>query len=709
MRGGPRTRWFLLLLLAAAIVTFALYGRHWLDFAAFRAAQGRLQDWVQGQPLAAAALYFAVYAAVGAFMVPGVGVLSIVGGALFGLWWGSALALTASLVGAAIALLIARHLLREPLRRRYAAAFSVVDRGIAGDGAFYLAALRLVPGLPFFVINPVMGLTAMPVGRFVGVSAVSMVPGTLLHVNAGTQVARLASPADVLSWPLVLSLLALALLPFVARRAVTAWQQRRALRRWAHLKPPRFDRNLVVVGGGAAGLVAASLAAATRARVTLVESGRMGGDCLHTGCVPSKALLRVAAEVQAARRAGAAPEVDFARVMARVADAVRALAPHDSPERFRSLGVEVIEGRATLVDPWHVRVEGADGTAQVLSTRAVVLSTGARPVLPDLPGLAEAGALTSETLWSLQTLPRDLVVLGGGAMGCELAQAFARLGSRTVLVERAGRLLPQEEPEAGALLQRALQAEGVQVLTGRRALRCEGAVLVVDGAGREERLPFDRLLCATGRRARVEGFGLEALGLVDGDTLAVDEWQRTRLPHILAAGDLAGPWQLTNAAAHQGWHAAANALLAPLWRLRADRRVLPRCTFTDPEVARVGLTVEEARAGGQAVEVTAVDLTLLDRAAAEGRGAGWAQVLTPPGSDRILGATVVGAAAGETIAVFALAMRQRIGLRRILSTVHAYPTFAEAAPRVALAWRRAHAPRVLLAWAERWHRWRRGA
>lgn len=697
------------LLLAAAAGGFLLHGRQWLDFEAFRAAQDRLQAWVQLRPLVAGALFFATYLAVGAFMVPGSGVLSIVGGALFGLWWGSVLALAAATAGATIAMLLARHLLRDALRRRYAGAFAVVDRGVARDGAFYLAALRLVPGLPFFIINPVMGLTAMPLPRFVGVTAVAMVPGTVLHVNAGTQVARLASPADVLSWPLVLSLAALAALPFAARHAVTAWRRRRAIRPWAHLKPRRFDFNLVVVGGGAAGLVAASLGATVRARVALVEQDRMGGECLNSGCVPSKALLRVAAEVQAARRAGAAVAPDFARVMARVSAAVRALAPHDSAERFRALGVEVLEGRATLVDPWHVRVDGVDGPARVLSTRAVVLATGARPVVPDLPGLQEARPLTSETLWSLDTLPPRLVVLGGGAVGCEMAQAFARLGSRVTLVERAGRLLPLEEPEAGARLQRALETEGVQVLTGRRALRCEAGALVVDGAGHEEHLPFDRLLCATGRRARVEGFGLQALGLADGRALAVDEWQRTRLPHILAAGDLAGPWQLTNAAAHQGWHAAANALLAPWWRLRADTRVMPHCTFTDPEVARVGLTLEAARARGLAVEVTALDLAGLDRAAAEGHAPGWVQVLTPEGSDRILGATVVGPAAGETIAVFALAMRQRIGLGRILATVHAYPTFAEAAPRVALAWRRAHAPARLLAWSERWFRWRRGA
>ncbi len=709
MKAGRRTKLALLLLLGAVAFWFVLQGRHWLDFAALKAAQATLQTRVQAQPLMAAAVFFAVYVGVGAFMLPGIGVMSISAGALFGVWWGSVMAVAAATLGATLAMLEARYLLRDALRWRFSATLHVIDRGIARDGVFFLAALRLVPGFPFFVLNPAMGLTSMPARTFAAVSAISMVPGAVVHVVAGVQLARLSSPADVLSWPLAASIAALALFPLLARWGLAGWQHRRLYAPWAHRRPRRFDSNLVVIGAGAAGLVASLVAVAAKARVTLVQAGPMGGDCLNTGCVPSKALLHVAAEVQTARRLGSTALPDFAQVMARVDAAVRALEPHDSAARYRGLGVQVLEGRATLVDPWHVRVEREGTETLTVSTRAVVVATGARAVVPDLPGLAAQEPLTSETLWALRELPARLLVLGGGAMGCELAQVFARLGSQVTLVEREGRLLPAEEPEAGATLLRALQAEGVQVLAGRRALRCEGGELVVDGAGHEERWPFDRLLCATGRRARIEGFGLEALGLAEGRTLAVDEWQRTRLPHILAAGDVAGPWQLTSAAGHQGGLAAFNALFAPFARLRSERRVMPHCCFTDPEVARVGLTRAQARAQGVAVEATRVDFDTLDRAVAEGRTEGWVQVLTPPGSDRVLGATVVGRRAGETIAIFALAMRNRIGLRRILSTVHAYPTHAEAAVRVAAAWRRAHAPARLLAVAERWHRWRRGA
>ncbi len=483
-------------------------------------------------------------------------------------------------------------------------------------------------------------------------------------------------------------------------------------------KPRRFDRNLVVIGAGAGGLVAAYIAAAVRAKVTLVEAHRMGGDCLNTGCVPSKALIRVARLLRDLRRAGemgvelGAPRVDFAAVMARVRAVIAEVEPHDSVERYTALGVEVIEGRAHIDSPWSVRITGADGE-RILTTRAIVVATGAVPVVPRITGIERVRHVTSDTVWSLTERPERLVVLGGGPIGCELAQAFASLGCTVTLVSRSG-LLPREDADVAALVEAGLAADGVRRLTGAEPLRCEVEAgeqrLVVRAVGAEEALPFDVLLCATGRRARVRGFGLEELGvaLTPAGTLAVNEYLQTSVPGIYACGDVAGPWQFTHAAAHQAWHAAVNPLFAGIRRFKVDDRVMPRVTFTDPEIASVGLTEADARAQGVACEVSRFDLAELDRAIADGAAQGFVKVLTLPGRDRILGATVVGAHAGEMLAEFTLAMQHGLGLNRLLATIHPYPTWSEAAKYTAGAWKRAHAPQRLLGWLERFHAWRRG-
>lgn len=487
-------------------------------------------------------------------------------------------------------------------------------------------------------------------------------------------------------------------------------------------RPARFDRNLIVIGGGAAGLVTAYIGATVKAKVTLVEKDRMGGDCLNFGCVPSKALIRAARAAQEVRQAGrfgigaGQPKITFDKVMARVAEVIARIEPNDSAERYEGLGVEVMQGHARLIDPWTVEISAADGRSQRLTARAIVLATGAAPVIPPVEGIAAVGPLTSDTLWAAMAgrkrAPARLVVLGGGPIGCELAQAFARLGSAVTQVEMAHRLLAREEPEASAHVEKVLDREGVRVLTGTRALACGldqgGKWIEVEDAAGTRRIAFDEIIVATGRAARTEGFGLKELGIPAGRVIETDAYLQTLHPSIFVAGDAAGPYQFTHVAAHQAWFAAVNALFGGLRRFRADYRVIPAVTFTDPEVARVGMTEAEARDAGIGADVTRYDIAHLDRAIAEGAAEGFVKVLTRRGSDRILGATIVGAHAGEMLAEFVLAMKHGIGMNRLLGTIHAYPTFAEATKFAAGEWRKARVNPVALRLLERFHGWRRG-
>ncbi len=710
----------LLLLITAVALFYASGAQRYLSLDGIKSVLAPLLAWREASPMAAAGAFFAVYVAVTALSLPGAGVLSLAGGAIFGLAWGVPLVWTAAGAGALLAFLVSRYLARDLVEARFGEQLRSINAGIAREGAAYLFTLRLVPVFPFFLINLLFGLTTMPARSFWLVSQVGMLPGSLVYVNAGRELASLQSLSGLLSPSLLASLALLGVFPLLASRAVRAWQRRRVYARFP--RPRRFDRNLVVIGAGAAGLVSAYIAATVRAKVTLVETARMGGDCLNTGCVPSKALIhaaRLAHARRGAERAGisaAAPTVDFPRVMARVREVIRRIEPHDSVERYTSLGVEVLSGHARLLDPWTVEIRDVQGELQRISTRSIVIATGAEPVVPDLPGIAGSGYVTSETLWdalsTLDTVPARVVVLGGGAIGVELAQALARLGSSVVLVESLPRVLAREDAEASALVAASLCADGVEVLTGTRAQRClqeDGErFLETDSAGTTRRLAYDLLLCATGRRARLEGFGLEELGIPAARTIDTNEYLETLYPNIFAAGDVAGPFQLTHAAAHQAWYAVVNALFGQFRRFAADYRVIPRVSFCDPEVASVGLSEESAREAGVAVEITRYALDDLDRAIADDAAEGFVKVLTAPGRDRILGVTIVGAQAGELIATFVFAMRWNMGLGKILSTVHAYPTLAESAKYAAGEWRRARAPQGLLHWAERYHAWRRG-
>lgn len=708
------TRWIVFAFLAALIVAFMALGLHeHLSLASIKAYQSDLEQSVAAQPLTAAAAFMVIYVVITALSLPGAAIMTLVGGALFGLGWGLLLVSIASTAGATLAMLISRFVLRDWVSQRFGRQLEPIDDGLQRDGAFYLFALRLVPVFPFFMINLAMGVTRIPIRTFWWVSQLGMLPGTLVYVNAGRELAQLDSLGDILSPELIAAFALLGLFPLFARKLLEWVKARRVYKGW--VRPQRFDRNLVVIGAGSGGLVSAYIAAAVKAQVSLVEKGRMGGDCLNTGCVPSKTLIRsarLAADIKRAHRLGyqhAAAEVDFARVMERVQAAVAEIAPHDSVERYTGLGVEVIKDTACITSPWTVQV--GDRT---LTTRNIIIATGGRPKVPPIPGLDQMHLYTSETIWNMRERPQRLLVIGGGLIGCELAQAFQRLGCQVSQVQRGERLLPSEDPEVSELIVGSMREEGVEVL-----LRHDPERFSWVGGGQQVTLrnletdqcltrDFDAVLVATGRAANTDGFGVQTLGLTlrqDG-TLETDEYLATRFPNIYAVGDVTGPYQLTHAASHQAWYAAVNALFGPFKRFRVDYRALPHAIFTDPEIARVGLSETEAQAQKIAYELTRFELSELDRAITEDARTGFVKVLTVPGKDRILGVTIVGEHAGELIAEYVLAMKHNLGLNKVLGTVHSYPTMAEANKYAAGNWKKAHAPQGLLRWVARLHRWR---
>jgi pyruvate/2-oxoglutarate dehydrogenase complex dihydrolipoamide dehydrogenase (E3) component/uncharacterized membrane protein YdjX (TVP38/TMEM64 family) len=710
------------LLVAAALYQHFDLGRL-LTLDNLKASRDALAAAYAARPLATIAGFFVVYVLAAALSIPGALILTLAGGAMFGLGTGLLVVSFASSLGALLAFLASRYLLRDWVQARFGKRLAPINDGVQKDGTFYLLTLRLVPVFPFWLINLLMGLTPIGAGRFYIVSQIGMLAGTAVYVNAGTQLAAINTPGDILSPALLGSFVLLGLFPLLAKGGVGWLQRRKVYAPWAAAKPKRFDRNLVVIGAGSGGLVSAYIAAAVKAEVTIVEGHKMGGDCLNYGCVPSKALLRSA---KLARQIGQAADlgladaharVDFAAVMARIRRVVAAIEPHDSIQRYTELGVQVLQGHARITSPWHVQVTAADGTQQTLSTRSIVIAAGASPFVPPIPGLQEVGCLTSDTVWNLTALPPRLVVLGGGPIGCELAQAFARLGSRVTQVEMAPRILAREDADAAELVAGSLREDGVVLLTGHRAVRVEQVAganrekcLVAEVSGSEVRIPFDELLCAVGRSPRVAGYGLEELGIPltpRGKTIEINAHLQTRYPNIYAVGDVAGPYQFTHTAAHQAWYAAVNALFGRFRRFKADYSVIPWATFTEPEVARVGLSEAEAQEQGIAVEVTRYGIDDLDRAIADGTAHGFVKVLTVPGKDRILGATIVGEHAADLLAEFVLAMKHGIGLNKILGTIHTYPTLAEANKYAAGAWKRAHAPKKLLQWVARYHAWER--
>ena len=647
-----------------------------------------------------------------ALSLPGAAILTLAAGAIFGLLVGTVLASIASTVGATLAFLIARFALRDFVQERYGQRLKAINRGVEKDGAFYLFGLRLVPAFPFFVINLAMGLTPMKTITFAAVSWIGMLAGTIVYVNAGTQIAQIDSLGGIVSPGLIGSFVLLGVFPIIAKKALDFIKARRVYAGWD--KPRQFDRNIVVIGAGAAGLVTSYIGAVTRAKVTLIEKHKMGGDCLNYGCVPSKAIIRSAKFLSHVARSqefgikSASADFDFAEVMERVQSIIAKVEPHDSVERYSNMGVDVIQGTAKITSPWTVEVNN-----RTLTTRSIVIAAGAEPAVPPIPGLDEIDYYTSDTIWSIRELPKRMLVLGGGPIGSELAQSFHRLGANVTQIEASDRIMGREDPEISEMVMDNFRAEGVNLRTRCRAQRFEvdddgRRYVVVDNQdGAEERIEFDVVLLALGRKARLSGYGLEDLGIETERTIIANDFLQTRYPNILVAGDVAGPYQFTHTAAHMAWYAAVNSLFGIFKKFRVDYSVVPWTTFTEPEVAHVGHNELSAQEEGIEYEVTTFGIDDLDRAIADSEAHGVVKVLTPPGKDRILGVTIVGEHAGDLLAEFALAMKYKLGLKKIMGVIHTYPTLAEANKYAAGEWSRANAPQTLLDIVERFHTWRR--
>ena len=710
-----KTRRILLAVVIAALAYafFAFDLGQYFSLEYFKAQQANIMAYYEANPWQTALIFFAIYVAVTGLSLPGAAIMTLMGGAIFGLLWATIIVSFASTIGATLAFLVSRFLLRDAMQSKFGNNLKAVNAGIEKDGAFYLFTLRLVPAFPFFVINLVMGLTPIRTSTFFLVSQVGMLAGTIVYVNAGTQIAKIESLSGILSPGLIASFALLGVFPLIAKKLVEFIKARKALRNYK--KPKRFDRNIVVIGAGSAGLVTAYIAAAVKAKVTLIEKHKMGGECLNLGCVPSKALIRSAkflAHVHRAKEFGfksASADFDFADVMERLQRVIKTVEPHDSVERYTGLGVECILGEAKITSPYTVEVNG-----MTLTTRNIVIATGGRPFVPPMPGIEEVGYVTSDTVWDLRKLPKRLVVLGGGPVGSELAQCFARFGSKVTQVQRRPRIMVREDPEISDMVMKRFRAEGIEVRVNHQAkeFRIENGqkMLICEHQGKNVRIEFDELLVAVGRSASTKGFGLEELGVptTGHGTVDVNEYLQTIYPNIYACGDVAGPFQFTHTAAHQAWFAAVNALFGSFKKFKVDYSVIPWATFTEPEVARVGLNEQEAKQQGTPYEVTTYGIDDLDRAIADEEAHGLVKVLTVPGKDKILGATIVGEHAGDLIAEYVAAMRHGFGMNKILGTIHIYPTLAEANKYAAGEWKKAHAPQGVLRWLGRYHTWRRG-
>ena len=707
------------------VIVAAIFSFFYFDLNSYLTLQGMkdsldtFQSQIAQNPVLSIGVFFAIYVAVTALSLPGAAILTLAAGALFGLVQGLVIVSFASSVGATLAFLVSRFILRDTVRNKFKEKLKKIDEGVEKQGAFYLFTLRLVPVFPFFLINLLMGLTSLKTWTFYWVSQVGMLAGTAVYVNAGTQLAQIDSLSGIVSPGLIFSFVLLGIFPWIAKAIVAVVNRRRVYKGYS--KPKKFDRNLVVIGAGAGGLVTSYIAAAVKAKVTLVEAGEMGGDCLNYGCVPSKAIIKTAKVANQMHHADSyglepvTPAMSFKRVMARVHEVIAAIAPNDSVERYTSLGVDVVKGYAKIIDPWTVEIKKNDGGTQTLTTKNIVVATGAAPFIPELPGIEQSGYVTSDTLWTkfaeLEDAPKRLIVLGGGPIGCELAQAFSRLGSDVTQVERAPRLMGREDADVAEYAESVLRESGVNVLTSHDALRFEQQdgekVLVVAKEGVESTIAYDEVIVAVGRKARLHGFGLEDLGIQFDRTIETDEYLQTLMPNIFAAGDVVGPYQFTHVAAHQAWYAAVNALFGTFKKFKVDYRVIPWTTFIDPEVARVGINERDAGEQDIDVEVTRYEFAELDRAVAESARKGFIKVLTPPGKDKILGVTIVSEHAGDLLAEFVIAMKHDLGLNKILGTIHAYPTWAEGAKYAAGNWKRANAPEKLLSYVEKFHTWRR--
>ncbi len=703
----------ILLLLLGIFFTARAYGvSDYLNFEYLKLQKESLLSTYNENQFLFISIYFLVYVISVAVSIPGATIFTLAAGAIFGVVLGTVLVSFASTLGATLSFLFSRYLLRDSVQKKFGSSMESINKGLEQDGTFYLLSLRLIPAFPFFLINLLMGLSRISALQFFWVSQIGMLPGTLVYVNAGTQIATLNSTKDILSPALLLSFVALGLLPLFAKIIVNKIKINKIYTNYN--KPKSYDYNLVVLGAGAAGLVTSYIGATVKAKVALIEKHKMGGDCLNYGCVPSKAIIATAKKVHMAKKASeyglkkVEIDFDFKDIMARVSGIIKKIEPNDSIERYSSMGVDCITGSGKIISPFEVEVNG-----KIITTKNIVIATGAGPLIPNIPGLKDVPYLTSETLWNLNTLPKNLLVIGAGPIGCELSQAFSRLGSKVTILDLADRILPKEDKDVSDFMEKILVEEGITILKSHKILEFINIYnkysAVVDFNKEKKEIGFDFVLLSMGRKARITGFGLEELGvkITKRGTVEVNEYLETNYPNIFACGDVAGPYQFTHTASHEAWYASVNALFGIFKKFKADYTVIPWTTFTDPEVSHVGLSEEDALSKNIQFELTKYDIHELDRAITESENKGFVKILTSPGTDRILGATIVGHNAGEIISEFVLAMKYKIGVNKILGTIHAYPTMAEANKFAAGNWKKARKPENLLKWVEKFHHWRR--
>lgn len=651
----------------------------------------------QENPILTIAIYFGIYIIITTFSIPGATVMTLLGGALFGFVAGTILVSFASTIGATLAFLATRFIIGNSVQEKYGPRIEAINDGIRKEGAFYLFALRLVPVFPFFLINILLGLTPIKTTVYFVTSQIAMLPSTMAYVYAGTQLSKVESLSDILNPQLILAFTILGLLPLIAKKIVNFLKTRKLYSKFK--KPKTYDYNTIVIGGGSGGLVAAYLSAALKAKVALIEADKMGGDCLNTGCVPSKAIIHLSKTVPQG--------VDFVQIMRRVKEKVQKIAPHDSEDRYKSLGVDVINERGHIVDPF--RVKAGD---RLLTTKNIIIATGAKSAIPKIPGLDKVSYLTNDNIWELSEQPKELLVIGGGPIGCELAQSFQRLGTKVTIIQSQPYIMNREDEEFSQFIREKFEHQGMSVLTEYRAKEFgnDGKNYVICSYNDQDiKIYFDKVLIALGRSANIKGLGIEELGieLRKNKTIAADKFMRTNYPNIYVCGDITGPYQFTHTASYQAGYAALNALFGPFWGFKINYNVVPWATYTDPEVARVGLNEKEAKEQGIKYEVSEYSFEELDRAITDEVNYGKIKVLTKPGSDKILGVTLMSSQAGELMSEFVLAMNNNLGLNKILNSIHIYPTLSEANKYVAGVWKKAHAPKAGLRFLEKFNEMRR--
>ena len=681
-----------------------------LDY--IKSNQTTFVQYYEAHPAQTIGIFLLIYILTTALSLPGATVLTLAAGGLFGLGVGLLVVSFASTIGATLAFLSSRFLLRDYVQNKFTKQAQTINKGVEKEGAFYLFTLRLIPIVPFFVINLAMGLTNMNVLKYFIVSQIGMLAGTVVYVNAGLQLSQIETLGGIFSPALLGSFALLGLFPILANKFINFLKSNKVYKKYK--KPKSFDYNMVVIGAGAAGLVTSYISSAVKAKVALIEKHKMGGDCLNTGCVPSKAIIKsakLAHQMKNADKYGlevSQPKFEFKNIMNRVHKVIDQIEPHDSVERYTELGVECIQGAAKIISPWEVEVDG-----RILSTKNITIATGASPFVPKLKGIELIKPLTSENLWMIEELPKKMIVLGGGPIGCEMAQSFARLGSEVTQIEMQDRLMGVEDPEVSEIIQKRFENEGVRVLTNHKArefvVRENKKYLLVEVDGKDHEIEFDEILIAVGRSPNINGFGVQELGieLRANKTIAANEYLQTNFPNIYVCGDVTGPFQLTHTAAHQAWYCAVNGLFGKFKKFKVDYSVIPWATYSDPEVASVGLNETRAKAQGIAYELTTYGIDDLDRAIADSEDHGVVRVLTKPGTDKILGATIVGQHASDLIVEFIAGMKHGFGLNKILGTIHIYPTMAEANKYLAGNWKKKQTSENVFKWLARFHHWNR--